>query len=184
MYQIPHQSLAVAEMVSAGEVSECRAMNVRVKQETPNLRAGDDQSPPPTLDRAQMRERLKAIFDRREAGDIEGMLEFVAPDIVCFPASTWRHARYPRPILGREAVGEAFRQRHINYVNMATTIHRILVSGDEAVVHRTTEIRERGSGISYAFDCVDLFRFRDGLVVEFQEFPDGSAYDAVINFPH
>jgi len=159
-------------------------MNVRVKHEPSNLRADNDQAPPPTLDREQTRARLKAIFERREAGDIDGMLEFVAPDIVCFPASTWGHARYPRPIVGKDAVREAFLQRHINYVNMASTVHRILVSGDEAVVHRTTSIRERGSQIAYTFDCVDFFRFRDGLVVEFQEFPDGSAYDAVINFPH
>ena len=158
-------------------------MNVQVKHEPSNPRANDDQSPP-ALDRQQMRERLKSIFERREAGDIDGMLEFVAPDIVCFPASTWRHARYPRPIVGRQAVREAFLQRHINYVNMVSTVRRILVSGDEAVVHRTTAIRERGSGIAYTFDCVDFFRFRDGLVIEFQEFPDGSAYEAVINFPH
>jgi len=158
-------------------------MNVQVKHEPSNPRANDDQ-PPPALDRQQMRERLKAIFERREAGDIDGMLEFVAPDIVCFPASTWRHARYPRPIVGRQAVREAFLQRHINYVNMVSTVRRILVSGDEAVVHRTTAIREHGSGIAYTFDCVDFFRFRDGLVIEFQEFPDGSAYEAVINFPH
>jgi ketosteroid isomerase-like protein len=136
------------------------------------------------VDKELLRERLKAIFTRREAGDIDGMLDLVAPDIVCFPPSTWRHARYPRTIVGKEAVREAFSQRHINYVNMVSTVHRILIDGDEAAVHRTTSIRERGSGISYTFDCVDFFRFRDGLVVEFQEFPDGSAYDAVINFPH
>jgi ketosteroid isomerase-like protein len=136
------------------------------------------------LDKELLRERLKSIFHRRETGDIDGMLDFVAPDIVCFPASTWGHAHYPRRIVGKEAVREAFHQRHINYVNVMSTVHRILIDGNEAAVHRTTSIRERGSGIGYTFDCVDFFRFRDGLVVEFQELPDGSAYDAVINFPH
>lgn len=136
------------------------------------------------VDKDLLVERLKAIFDRREAGDIDGMLDFAGPDIVCFASSTWGHARYPRPIIGKEAVREVFKQRHINYVNMITTVHRILVDGDQAACHRTTTIRERGSGITYTFDCVDFFRFRDGLVVEFQEFPDGSAYEAVVNFPH
>jgi ketosteroid isomerase-like protein len=136
------------------------------------------------LDRELLVNRLKAIFDRREAGDIDGMLVFASPDIVCFPASTWGHARYPRPIVGKEAVREAFLQRHINYVNMVTTVNRILVDGDQAAVHRTTTIRERGGGKEYTFDCIDFFRFRDGLVTEFQEFPDGSAYEAVVNFPH
>ena len=79
---------------------------------------------------------------------------------------------------------EAFHHRHINYVNLASKVHRILIDGAEAAVHRTTTIRERGSDIGYTFDCIDMFRFRDGLVAEFQEFPDGTAYDAVINFPH
>ena len=63
-------------------------------------------------------------------------------------------------------------------------VHRIIIDGDEAAVHRTTTIRERGTGALHTFDCVNFLRFRDGLVSEFQEFPDGSAYEAVINFPH
>jgi len=136
------------------------------------------------VDKELLLDRLKAIFRRREAGDIDGMLDLVAPDIVCFPASTWRYACYPRPIVGRDAVREAFKQRHINYVNLLSTVHRILIDGDEAAVHRTTTIRERGSGTTHTFDCIDFFRFRDGLVVEFQEFPDGTAREAVNNFPY
>ncbi len=136
------------------------------------------------VDRELIASRLKAIFARRAAGDIDGMLDFVAPDIVCFPETTWRHARYPRRIVGKEAVREAFWQRHINYVNLDTTVHRLLIDGDQAAVHRTTTIRERGSGVTHTFDSVDFFRFRDGLVVEFCELPDGSARDAVVNFPH
>ena len=136
------------------------------------------------VDRELIIDILKAIFARRAAGDVEGMLNFVAPDIVCFSETTWRHARYPRPIIGKEAVREAFKQRHINYVNLDSVVHKMLIDGDQAAVHRTTTIRERGSDVTYTFDSVDFFRFRDGLVVEFCELPDGSAYDAVINFPH
>ena len=118
------------------------------------------------------------------AGDIDGMLVYLAPDIVVFPETTWGYARYSRKIIGKEAVREAFRQRHINYVNLGSTVHRMLIDGDQAVVHRTTTIRERGSDVGYTFDSVDFFRFRDGLIVEFCELPDGSAYNAVVNFPH
>jgi ketosteroid isomerase-like protein len=137
-----------------------------------------------SLDRTEVLERLKMIFDRRAAGDIDGMVQLVAPDIVCFPRTSWGHSRFPLTLQGREAVREAFWQRHINYVNLASTIHRIVIDGDEAMVHRTTTIRERGSGNAYTFDAVDCFRFRDGLVVEFEELPDGSAQAAVANFPH
>jgi ketosteroid isomerase-like protein len=136
------------------------------------------------LDKDLLHDRVVAIFAHWEAGNIDRMLDFATDDIICFPPSTWRYAVYSRRIVGKEAVREALRQRDINYDRMISTVHRIIVDGDEAAVHRTTTIRERGSGALHTFDCVNFLRFRDGLVSEFQEFPDGSAYDAVINFPH
>jgi ketosteroid isomerase-like protein len=136
------------------------------------------------VDRELIKSVLAAIFARRMAGDVDGMLEFFAADVVCFPETTWGHARYPRRIVGREAVREALKQRHINYVTLSLAVHRTLIDGDQVAVHVTTKMRERGSGVSYTFDAVSFFRFRDGLVVELCEFPDGSAYDAVVNFPH
>jgi ketosteroid isomerase-like protein len=136
------------------------------------------------LDKDLLHERVVAIFAHWEAGNIDRMLDFATDDIVWFPPSTWRYAVYSRRIVGKAAVREALRQRDINYDRMISTVHRIIVDGEEAAVHRTTTIRERGSGALHTFDCVNFLRFRDGLVCEFQEFPDGSAYDAVINFPH
>jgi ketosteroid isomerase-like protein len=136
------------------------------------------------LDKDLLHERVVAIFAHLEDGNIDRMLDFATDDVVCFPPSTWSYAVYSRRIVGKAAVREALRQRDINYDRMISTVHRIIIDGDEAAVHRTTTIRERGSGALHTFDCVNFLRFRDGLVSEFQEFPDGSAYDAVINFPH
>jgi ketosteroid isomerase-like protein len=136
------------------------------------------------LDKDLLRERVISIFAHWEAGNIDRMLDFATDDIVYFPPSTWRYAAYLRRIVGKDAVREALRQREINYDRMTSTVHRIVVDGDEAAVHRTTTLRERGTGALHTFDCVNFLRFRDGLVSELQEFPDGSAYEAVINFPH
>lgn len=136
------------------------------------------------VDRDLIADILQALFSRRMAGDIDGMMKFLAADIVCFPNTSWGHARYPRSIIGRDAVREAFWQRHIKYVTLESTVHRLLIDGDSVAIHRTTRICERGGGDPCTFDVVDFFRFRDGLIVEFCEFPDGTAYDAVINFPH
>ncbi len=135
-------------------------------------------------DRELIANVLKSLFAHRKAGDLDGMMNLVAADIVCFPGTSWGFARYPRPIVGKDAVREAFWQRHIKYVTLESTVHRLLIDGDSAAVHRTTKIRERGGGDALTFDAVDFFRFRDGLIVEFSELPDGTAYDAVINFPH
>ena len=84
------------------------------------------------MDRELIQNVIKTLFNRRTAGDIDGMVELVSPDIVCFPVSTWGYARFPRPIIGKEAVREAFQQRHINYVNVKSTVHRMLIDGDQA----------------------------------------------------
>ena len=136
------------------------------------------------IDRDLILEVLKSIYARRMAGDIDGMMNLLSPDIVCFPSTSWGGAHYARCIKGKDAVREAFWHRHINYVNVAGQIHRILIDGAEAVVHRSNTIRERGSCVTHTFDSVDFLRFRDGLVTEFCEMPDGRAYDAVVNFPH
>jgi ketosteroid isomerase-like protein len=136
------------------------------------------------VDRALVVDLMDKFFARQASGDIDGMLAFVAPDIVCFPNTTWRHARYPRRIVGKEALREALHHRNINYIFLETVIHRTLIDGDQAAVHRTTTIRERGGGVTYTFDSMDLLRFRHGQIVEFCSLPDGSAYDAVVHFPH
>lgn len=136
------------------------------------------------LDRELILDLIGKFFARQATGDIDGMLELVAPDIVCFPNTSWRHARYPRRIVGKDAMREALRQRHINYELLETVVHRTLIDGDQAAVHCTTTMRERGGGASYTFDSVDFLRFRDGHITEFCALPDGSAYDAVVYFPH
>jgi ketosteroid isomerase-like protein len=136
------------------------------------------------IDRGIIERVLNAFIELRMAGDIDGMLEYATPDIVCFPETTWRHARYPRPIIGKEAVREAFKQRHINYITLRSVVHRAVIDGDQAAVRRSTTIRGRGGGADCSFDSIDFLRFRDGLVTELCELPDGRAHDVVVNFPH
>ena len=133
--------------------------------------------------RALIQKRIQEVFALRVAGDIEGMLAYVADDVVCFPPTNWGHARYPYTLRGKAAVREAFLLREVNYAILPSKIHRILIDGDQAIVYRTCHVQSRGGGKRLTFDSVDTFRFRDGLVVEFNELCDGTAREFVINFP-
>ena len=135
------------------------------------------------LDRDLLEQRIRSLYEARVKSDLAGLLQYLADDIVCFPRSSWGHAIFPNPIVGKEAVAEAFRLRTIQYENLANEIHKLLIDGDTVAVHRTTTIRNRGGSLSYTFDAIDFFRFRDGLVIEFSEYPDGSARKAIENFP-
>ncbi len=133
--------------------------------------------------RALIQKRIQEIFALRVAGDIEGLMAYVADEVVCFPATNWGHARYPYTLRGKAAVREAFLLREVNYAILPSTIHRILIDGDQAIVYRTCQVQSRGGGKRLTFDSVDTFRFRDGLVIEFNELCDGTAREFVINFP-
>ena len=143
-----------------------------------------DATSPTERDRAEIKALIKTIYERRAAGDIDAVLARLSPDVVLFLPTTWSYASYPRTVRGRDAVRELFHQRDLNYEAFPSTIHRILVDGDQAIVHRTCRLRERGGGVDHTHDSVDHFRFRDGLVIEYSKFPDGSAREFVINFPH
>ena len=145
----------------------------------------EDSAPrvPPTK-RAEMAARLQRMFDLRSAGDIDGLMEYLAEDVVLFPPTSWRYCRFPYTLRGKAAVREAFLQRRVNYIFLRSTINRLLIDGDEVIAHRTGRTQPRGGGPVTTFDCVDVLRFRDGLLVEFNEFCDGAARDLVVNFPY
>jgi len=134
--------------------------------------------------RAEMAGRLQRMLDLRSAGDIDGLMEYMADDVVMFPPTSWRYCRFPYTLRGKPAVREAFLLRRVNYIFLRSTINRLLIDGDEVIAHRTGRTQPRGGGPVTTFDCIDLLRFRDELVVEFNEFCDGAARELVVNFPY
>jgi ketosteroid isomerase-like protein len=135
------------------------------------------------LDRAHILKVLEKFFARRAVGDVEGVLELVAPEIVFFANESWRYG-YPRRIVGKEALREMLRQRHVNYVVLDSIVRRMLIDGHQAAVHSSIALRGRGGGDAHEFDCIEFLSFRDGLILEFDALPDGSAREVVVNFPY
>jgi ketosteroid isomerase-like protein len=127
------------------------------------------------IDREMIEHRARTLCERRADGDIPGMLEYFAVDIVCMSRGHWSGATFPRRIVGKAAVAEAYRQLNIQYENLGSVIHELLVDGDRVVLHRTTTVRNRGAGKMHTFDVMNFARFRDGLVVELSEYPDLAA---------
>lgn len=129
--------------------------------------------------RAQERERtearLRRLIELRAAGDVDGLVAFAAPDIV-FKTGIGRAAPFHAEYSGIEACANLVRQVNINYENLGSRINRLLIDGDRVALHRTTRIRNRGTGRAVDVDMWDFVRFRDGLIVEFAEFPDTEAF--------
>jgi ketosteroid isomerase-like protein len=131
------------------------------------------------VDREMIEHRVRRLFELRADGDIPSILEYAAPDVRCFMRGHWSLAIYPRPLVGKEQVAEAYRQLNIQFENLGSVIHELLIDGDRVALHRTTTIRNRGAGHIHTLDLIDFIRFRDGLIVEYSEYPDYATQDAL-----
>jgi ketosteroid isomerase-like protein len=130
------------------------------------------------LDRDLIERRVRRMVELRADGNISGMLEFAAPDIV-YTNGSWKHYPFNGRREGKAAVGEMGRQINIFYENLGSTINKLLIDGDRVALHRTASIRNRGTGKSVSVDIWNFLRFRDGLIVEFSEYPDTQAFASI-----
>jgi uncharacterized protein len=131
------------------------------------------------VDRELIERRVRMFCELRADGDLSSMLQYAAPDVRCFLRGHWSLAVYPWPLVGKEAVAEAYRQLNIHWENLGSILHELLIDGDRVALHRTTSVRNRGGGQVHTFDVINFIRFRDGLVVEYSEYCDTAAFAAL-----
>ncbi|TQV83606.1 nuclear transport factor 2 family protein [Denitrobaculum tricleocarpae] len=82
------------------------------------------------------------------------------------------------PCHGRRAVLENIARIHADYDLEKYAVTRMIAQDDLVAVHADVGFRYKSTGNLVAIDKVDLFRMRDGKIIEFNEFFDtASAYD-------
>jgi ketosteroid isomerase-like protein len=126
------------------------------------------------LDRDLIEQRVRAILECRVAGDTDGMARYAAPDLV-YADGTWRSYPFQKTCHGREACLKMLREVNIYYEPLGSEIQRIAIDGDRVALHRRAKIRNRGTGVVVDIDICNFVKFRDGMVVEFSEYPDTMA---------
>jgi len=145
------------------------------------MQSDDDLRRLGALDREMIEHRLRAIFERRAEGDVPGMLEYAAEDILYSTRGNWTLYPFVRTVRGKEAVRQILATVDVMYENFGSTIHELVIDGDRAALHRTSHLRNRGTGERISIDVCDFARFRDGLIVEFAEYPDSAALMRIDN---
>jgi ketosteroid isomerase-like protein len=122
------------------------------------------------VDREMIEHRVRTIMELRATGSVEKIGDYLASDVVCHSRGHWAATLFPRPVVGKLAAIREMHRINMNYQNLDSEIHELLIDGDRVVVHRTTVGRNRGSGSPYQFDTVTFFRFREGLITEISEY--------------
>ena len=87
--------------------------------------------------RAFLERAVREFLDLRAQGDVEAMLEWIAPDFVYNPCGAWSKAPYVPDRCDRVTFGEALRLFNVEYELLDSEIHELLVDGDRVALHRT-----------------------------------------------
>jgi ketosteroid isomerase-like protein len=127
------------------------------------------------LDRDLIERRVHALLEMRAAGDLRGMLDHAAEDIVYNVQGNWSAFPYTRPVRGKKLVAEALAMIAMQFENLGSVVHDLVIDGDRIALRRSAKLRHRGTGKVRDVEVADFLRFRDGLVVEFTEVVDSLA---------
>jgi ketosteroid isomerase-like protein len=127
------------------------------------------------MDREAIRALIQQAYDKRGAGDIEatlaafhpeGRLEIAGSKTLSSAVGIAQGQDQLRASLGSLIATFAFSQRDI--VSM-------IIDGDRAAVHSRVTLRFVPKNQTLTTELVDLFRFKDGKIIELVEFIDTAA---------
>jgi ketosteroid isomerase-like protein len=114
---------------------------------------------------AKNRAILLGAYDALASGDIESFWAIFDPDVVFHEASSLPYGGAHR---GLAAVREAVGSMSAAYSKMHTAFEAILFGGDIALAYQTIDFRVKANGNSGSLPVAELYRFRDGKVIEWR----------------
>ena len=132
--------------------------------------------------RSFLEERVRLIFERRSAGDVEGMMEFASPDLVYKGVI---HAGQPLGLSrqGKSACIEFGQAMNVFFEYVDHRIDEMVIDGDRVALKRTARLRNRGSGVESDVAICNFLTFRDGLMIAIEEYPDTQAVASLGGWP-
>jgi ketosteroid isomerase-like protein len=120
----------------------------------------------------EIRRRIAEITRLRLAGDLDGMMQYFAPDVVVHYNCTKEGLFTPGVLKGRDAFWTNLKFTEENYQGVNGEIVDILVENDLSAMRWRSRWRHRGTQLSYPLEMAYFLRWRDGLVIEMHEFLD------------
>ncbi len=108
---------------------------------------------------------LVAALDAAIGGDDDGFWSMYDPQAVFHEAAC---LPYGGAHAGLEAVKTGYGQIHQTFDRIHALFEEVLVAGDIAIAYQQIDFRVRRNGRTGSFPVAELFRFRDGKVIEWR----------------
>ena len=132
------------------------------------------------LDRELIEQRVRAIWEMRKRGEVEGCAPYLARDCVYVGKGLLRkHFSIRRE--GREAVLEWARQLNASVETLEMKVVDLVIDGNQVAACRHFRQRARGGGRAEDIIICSYIRFRGGEIVEIFEYPDTMAITRLLS---
>lgn len=123
-------------------------------------------------DRDTIRKLIEQAYAARGDGDIKGVMAGYHADGVFELAGDKNALPLAGVVKGHADVHQAMAGFIAAFEFIKRDIVSMLIDGDRAAVHSRLEIRLIPKDVTVTTELVDMFRFRDGKIVELVEFAD------------
>lgn len=111
------------------------------------------------------RATLTGALDQIEAGNFAGFWGIFDPEVTFHEASC---LPYGGAHQGLEATQRAYAQLSATFSEMKSVMEAVLASRDLCILYQTITFRTAEAGIAASFPVCEVFRFRNGKVIEWR----------------
>lgn len=114
---------------------------------------------------ANNRKTLMAALDALEAGNLDGFWSIFDDDVVFHEAPCLPYGGAHK---GLEATKQAFSRMGQTFSRMRAELEAVLAARDIAILYQSITFEVRNNGNTGSLPVAEMFRFRDGKVVEWR----------------
>lgn len=108
---------------------------------------------------------LVGALEQIEAGNFDAFWDIYDPDVTFYEASCLPYGGTHR---GLEATKRAYAQLSATFSEMKAVMEAVLASRDLCVLYQTITFRTAEAGVRASFPVCEVFRFRNGRVIEWR----------------
>jgi ketosteroid isomerase-like protein len=117
-------------------------------------------------------EVIMRAYEARAEGDLDALMAVFHPDAVFTLVGDEKSLEVSGSVHGHDSVREALRELIATFDFMDRQILSEVVEGDRAAVHSCVVVRYGPTRETWTADCLDLFTFKAGKIIELVEFAD------------
>jgi ketosteroid isomerase-like protein len=124
------------------------------------------------MDREAIKTLIERAYEARRTDDIETILTLFHPDSKFAIAGSKEVTTAARAVQGHQQLRTTFAELIANFQFVQRDILGVLIDGDRAAVHSRVMLRFVPKDKMATTDLLDLWKIKDGKIVELVEFAD------------